>query len=145
MSNSETLEKTERKTNWINDIMPILSERYKDWSITAIEDKKAIFLYNDFSAPKKEITFIETEGDNILIVIKSLLQKKELTDGGLRVLNHLNCGLYFMTHQIDIENRIYKCRFIISKDALQNQFETAITYLEGEHQKGKMLLDMECR
>ena len=72
MSNSETLEKTERKTNWINSIMPILSERYKDWSITAIEDKKAIFIYNDISVPKKEITFIETEGDKIPVTEKGI-------------------------------------------------------------------------
>lgn len=144
MSNNETSDRKE-KANWIDQMIPMLAEQYKDWSITAIKDKKAIFLYNDFTTPQREIMFIETEGDNILIVIKSLLQKKELTDGGLRVLNHLNCNLYFLTHQIDIENRIYKCRLIISKDTLQKQFETVITYLDGEHQKGKMLLDMECR
>ena len=144
MSNNETSDRKE-KTNWIDQVIPMLAEQYKDWSITAIKDKKAIFLYNDFTTPQREIMFVETEGDNILIVIKSLLQKKELTDGGLRVLNHLNCNLYFLTHQIDIENRIYKCRLIISKDTLQKQFETVITYLDGEHQKGKMLLDMECR
>lgn len=144
MSNNETSDKKE-KTTWIDQVIPMLNEQYKDWFITAIKNKKAIFLYNDFTTPEREIMLVETEGDNILIVIKSLLQKKELTDGGLRVLNHLNCNLYFLTHQIDIENRIYKCRLLISKDILQKQFKTVITYLDGEHQKGRILLDMECR
>lgn len=142
--------KSERKgyaikdTDWTTEIVPKLKNRYPKWIFEVNEKEHLIYLYNDAS-PQKEISFMQADGENVLIMVKSLLKKKELTNGGLRVLNHLNCNLYFLTHQIDIEKRIYKCRCIISKNTLQNEFEDVINYLEGEHQKGRMLLEMECR
>ena len=124
-------------TNWTTEITQKLKQRYPGWIYKVNEKEHLIYLYNDVS-PQKEISFIQVDDRNVLIMVKSLLRKKELTDGGLRVLNHLNCNLYFLTHQIDIEKRIYKCRCIISINALQKNFEDVINYLDGEHQKGRM-------
>ena len=131
-------------TDWIDALREKLQKRYDGWLIKSKREDRAIYLYAAASSPKKEIAFIEIN-QNIIIIIKSLLKKRELTDSGLRVLNHLNCGLYFLTHQMEIETRVYKCRCIIEKETLLNDFDKVIAYVEGEHQKGRILLEMECR
>lgn len=143
MTSKENASNT-RNPNWLVRIMSKLQKRYAEWDCHANEEKRILYLSSKTS-PQKEIFLIEIEEGIILIMVKSRLKKRELTDGGIRVLNHLNCKRYYLTHQVDVERRLYKCRCIIPKNLLEEQFEQTISYIEGEHRKGKMLLEMECK
>ena len=113
-------------------------------------DKDNIYAYQEAEGKnskriQKEISFHLPEENLVLIQVKELLKNKEFTDGGLRVLNHLNCNAYFLTHQYNTMDRIYTCRCVVSKTILEKELESIMEYMEKEQSKAKILLEMECR
>lgn len=153
----ETTYKTDKEKNnseykehdnvhMITDIVfSFIQDKYKGKRIKNDEEHTYVYIYetDDKKDMDKEIAFISTDRRIILIVMKGILKEKELTDGCLRVLNHLNCGRYFLTHQIDTSRRVYKCRCLVSQETLQDRFDEVMLYVEKEYTKARLLLSME--
>lgn len=111
------------------------------------ESGNGFYIYGKTQEGKinSEISFLQIDAETVLIIMKKPMKEKALTDGGLRVLNHLNCGKHLLTHQVDINSRVYKCRCIVSSKRLEEEFTDIMQYLEAESKKAERLLAMECK
>jgi len=139
---------TNEKLFPIDDVMCAkFHDKFPSFDVQKTDAGNAVFAYkrNKQRNVEEEYAIIRVDEGLALIVMNKNMAGKELTENALRILNHMNCTRFLVSHEVNVRKRIYQCKCTIPLYKLTEDFDSSIKFVQQEYEKAKCLLHLECK